>query len=387
MDLMSAQEAALQWGVSLRYVERLLHENRIPGARKYGASWMLPAGAEKPEDPRKAAKKPQENSVRHIMMTAIPLPRTPSLTAEDVQPKDVRELVIADMTYRKGNPAPAMALFQKMDDDDPKKLTAAGIATAAAISAGTFDVYYQVQQYVEKQIARTDDEREKRLLSLPGALAAVSMMAVEMTPQWVKDADFSLFPEDLRPFLLFLHTLHLRNTGDKKAELYTAKASLILCAQTNTFTWIDLYNTLLCAVACYDLGNEEQAEKYLFSAMESGLPYGIIMPFADYLGSFGGLMETCLARKNPQFIAPIQELWERSFKNWMLFHNEFTNENITTILTAQEYQLARLIAHGATYAETARKMQLSVGRVKNVLLSVYSKLYISKKSQLAAFIA
>lgn len=53
MDYISTREAAEKWGVSLRHVQRLLHENRIKGARKYGVSWMIPVSSEKPEDPRK----------------------------------------------------------------------------------------------------------------------------------------------------------------------------------------------------------------------------------------------------------------------------------------------------------------------------------------------
>ena len=85
-------------------------------------------------------------------------------------------------------------------------------------------------------------------------------------------------------------------------------------------------------------------------------------------------------------VAAITALWSRSFINWMTFHNRFTSENITTILTPQEYQLARHIAYGASYAEAARQMHLSVGRVKNILLEVYGKLYIKKRSQLAPFV-
>ena len=48
--------------------------------------------------------------------------------------------------------------------------------------------------------------------------------------------------------------------------------------------------------------------------------------------------------------------------------------------------MARHIAHGATYAEAARQMNLSVGRVKNILLDVYAKLCINKRSQLVPIV-
>ncbi len=48
MEFMSASEAAKRWGISLRQVQRLLSGNRIPGVRRYGRAWLLPADADKP---------------------------------------------------------------------------------------------------------------------------------------------------------------------------------------------------------------------------------------------------------------------------------------------------------------------------------------------------
>lgn len=62
MEYISVTEAAARWNVSVRQVQRLLAENRLPNAKKYGRSWMLPADAEKPGDPRreKKIKMPEE---------------------------------------------------------------------------------------------------------------------------------------------------------------------------------------------------------------------------------------------------------------------------------------------------------------------------------------
>lgn len=51
MDYISTRDAAKQWGVSIRYVQHLLSEGRIPGAKKYGVSWLIPVGSKKPPDP------------------------------------------------------------------------------------------------------------------------------------------------------------------------------------------------------------------------------------------------------------------------------------------------------------------------------------------------
>ena len=70
----------------------------------------------------------------------------------------------------------------------------------------------------------------------------------------------------------------------------------------------------------------------------------------------------------------------------MRFHNAFAKDHVTTVLSAQEYQTARLIARGETYAETARRMNLSVSRVKHILADVYAKLFIQGKQELSPFI-
>lgn len=52
MEYMSASEAAKEWGISERRVQKLCEENRIPGVSKLGYMWMIPKDAEKPADAR-----------------------------------------------------------------------------------------------------------------------------------------------------------------------------------------------------------------------------------------------------------------------------------------------------------------------------------------------
>ena len=78
MEYMSAAEASEKWGVSLRQAQRLLAGGRIPDAKKYGRSWMIPADAPKPPDPRREKKPPQSGPAadlaRLVAATSAPLP-------------------------------------------------------------------------------------------------------------------------------------------------------------------------------------------------------------------------------------------------------------------------------------------------------------------------
>lgn len=57
MDYMTLKEAAEQWGVTPRRVNYYCAAGRILGAEKVGTIWLIPKGAEKPDDGRQKENK------------------------------------------------------------------------------------------------------------------------------------------------------------------------------------------------------------------------------------------------------------------------------------------------------------------------------------------
>lgn len=56
LDYISVQQAAEQWGISKRRIQKLCEENRIRGVVRFGRAWAIPKDAEKPADARKKPK-------------------------------------------------------------------------------------------------------------------------------------------------------------------------------------------------------------------------------------------------------------------------------------------------------------------------------------------
>ena len=57
MDWMTTQEAAEQWGLTMRRVQALCEANKVDGAVLLSRIWVIPKGTPKPIDGRtKAAK-------------------------------------------------------------------------------------------------------------------------------------------------------------------------------------------------------------------------------------------------------------------------------------------------------------------------------------------
>lgn len=60
LNYISVQQAADQWGISERRIQKLCQENRITGALRFGHAWAIPKDAEKPADQRKMRRSSYE---------------------------------------------------------------------------------------------------------------------------------------------------------------------------------------------------------------------------------------------------------------------------------------------------------------------------------------
>ena len=80
MDYITVREAAEKWGVSERRINQYCAEGRIPGAERFGGAWAIPAGAEKPGDPRKQKTQtapPSAKQAPELFPGFMPLMNTP----------------------------------------------------------------------------------------------------------------------------------------------------------------------------------------------------------------------------------------------------------------------------------------------------------------------
>ena len=163
-------------------------------------------------------------------------------------------------------------------------------------------------------------------------------------------------------------------------------AALTFCAPERGITFSEIYLRVTSALACHCPGREDEARRWLLEAMRIALPHGFITPFAELVSDFGGLVEQCLEEAFPECYDVIIGQWERTVKNWITFHNHFTRDNITLILSLREYQLAQLVARRVPYAKIAKQSNISVGRLKNIMLEIYEKLFISSRDELAQYV-
>ena len=391
MDYRSVRETAENWGISVRRVQKLCEQGRVPGAQRFGQYWMIPADAEKPADPRREKNTP-ENTLSAdlsfvIAATTVPMPNhDPDAILDIVEEECLRLQYEAELAYLRGDFERVMHCYERTAGDGAARLRASPVAIAAAISLGNYRAYIEIETYLKACIEANPDSDIAAIAELALATAAVSVYAPNMVPEWLKTGDFSALPVRARPDAHYLRAKYFHCVNRLDAMLATAQTALTLCTAEGGITVPELYLRVTCAVACHALGDEGGARRFLMEAMRLALPHGFITPFAEIITAIGGLMEQCLKREFPGSYDAVIGQWQRTWKNWIAFHNQFTKDNITLMLTLREYHIALLVAHRTPYTKIAKQQNISVGRLKNIMRDVYDKLCISGRSELAKLI-
>lgn len=389
MEYITVKEAAAKWNISLRRVQKLCEQRRIPGTRKLGRAWMIPVGTEKPIDPR-GEKKCIQNILsselaRIIASTTAPMPiHNPYAILDAVKEDWVRLQYEAEFAYFRGDFHRTMHCFHTTEGNDAVKLRASIVAVAAVISLGDYHTYMEIDAYLKDKIIGGGDVAILAELSL--AAASLSCMVPNLAPEWLREGNFDDVPMQFRYYALYLRAKYFQCIGKYEAMLSVAQTALALDEPEGGFTITGIYLRLCCAAACHALEQEEKARKFLLEAMKIALPHGFITPFAENMTALGGMLEQCLLREFPDQHNAVIRQWMRTFQNWIVFHNHFTKDNLTLVLSLREYHIAQMVARRIPYAKIAKQQCISVGRVKNIMLEVYGKLFISGREELAKYV-
>lgn len=391
MSYISVSEASKRWNVSIRQVQRLVSNNRIPGARKFGKAWMIPVDAEKPADPRREGKQPDKSLSDELCYvltsTSMPMPaNNPDVILEVIEDERLRIQYELELSYLRGDFEQALRCFKKTEGDDAVRLRASYMAIVTAVSLGDYHEYAEIAEYLKRYIAANTCGIVSAFSEMSLAAADVSAMAPNMVPSWLKEGDFSALPLQIRPIALYIRAKYLQSTRQFEAMLTVGQTALSLCESQQGITQMDIYYRVVCAIACNCLHQSDDARRWLMEAMNIALPYGFIMPFAESVLALGGLVEKCLNESFPDYYDVIMEKYECTMKNWITFHNLFTKDNITQMLSVREYHIALLVAHRTPYADIAEQYHISVGRLKNIMLEIYEKLFISGRDELAKYV-
>lgn len=396
-EYQTAQETAQAWGASKRWVNMCIASGRVPGAVKAGRQWLVPKGAAKPcgtanPGSLSGSVKPAQNALsldftRVVNAISLTAPRTnPDAVLSTVSEERLRVIHEGALAYARGDFARTIHCYLQNKGDDAAQLYAAPLAIAAAISTGDYTLYTGIENFLNSVVQTNTDAAVVSFAQLALSNGYLGAMAANMVPDWLKSGDFSALPQAAKPMAANMRAKYFQCMGDHSSMLAVAETACGLCHSDDELSFSDTYMTLLRAAACHALGRGEEAKRHLLSAMRMNLPNGFIAPFAELIPLYGGVMESLLKREYPEYHDAVLHLQRRVFNNWLSFHNRFTKDNITTILSLREYEIALMVARRVPRAQIAEQFHVSTGRLNNIMKEIYGKLFVSGREELSKYI-
>ena len=391
MENISVREAAEKWGISVRRVQTLCSNGRINGAVRFGRSWMIPADAQKPDDPRRERDMSREalnvEFSSFIEKIGEPMPRdNPDSILDTVNDERERRQFVAQLAYLRGDFQKVLSCFRKAEGDFIARSCIAPFAIAAAASLGDFDTCTEISKPYKLHDVGSTRDVISYFEELNFATIAMSATAPSMMPDWIKAGDFSNLPGILQIEAFQIRARYLLAIGRTEAALAVAETALAIYSGDRGIRYFTIGLLLACATSCYVLDRTEECRRWLMETLHICLPHGFVTPIAEMLLNFGGIAEKCILQIYPESYDAVIGQCKRTIKNWIFFHNYFTKENITDILTIREYHIAQLVAQRIPYAEIASRQGVSVSSIKKTVQNIYAKLFVSNRTELAKLV-
>jgi len=350
---------------------------------------MIPSDTNKPHDPRSKdimSDGLTSNLISIMSDEVLPLPyEDPDSILDIIRSESVYLLTAGKLAFLRGDLKKAIQYYRQIHDI-PSKLRSYPLLIVFAISSGDHNLFDEIESICKDMLQSNDNEVVRKLIEWVLSTAYIGGFALSFIPEWLKEGDFSYLPLELRPEAICKQLRYLHYIGRYELILSISQTALNLIDTKRGIYYHTIYLQLMCAAACCMLDRTKQAEEYILKAMEVCLPHGFITPFAELLPLYGGLVERILQRDYLEYFEAVTKLSEQIISNWVEFHNRMTKNSITTILTRQEYQVALLAVKKVPYKLIATQQGVSISRIKGIINSIYTKLYINSREELREYI-
>lgn len=387
MSEITCSQAARLWNLTPRRVQIYCAQGRLPGARRAGRMWLLPADAQKPRDPRAPLTPSHPSYWPRLLLLDGDLMRLDheeqmlALAGTDAEKKQLA----AEIAYMRGDYKAASHCLEGVREEDPSYLAAVMISSAARISGGDIRSFQVSWHALSDLCARLADDPGQRIMAelAQGALA-ISAFAPGMSAPWLREGLFPALPAAALPFALYLRGKALLALGRMDELLGMAEGALNLLPRD--FGIQEAYLYIMLAHAYLYRDQLDKARDALMRAIDICLPKGFLSPLAENISSLLGLTERCLQETYPDQLPKVLSLHKTLSGSWLEVHNFLTREQIATILTRREYQVALSVAGGLTNRESARRLGLSPSTLKGYLQSIYQKLNITNRKALKEYV-
>lgn len=414
MTYLTAAQTAEKWNISLRRVQDLCRMDRIPGARRMGRDWMIPADAKRPPDGRCKAAQASEPPEGHapllrrspiLLMTDLyhaPGAADACIVAVDAYPES-QALMKAELAYIRGQIDEVYRHAREiLDSRSGFYAVLAGGMLLAMVAMWKGDIKLWNEAHGHFFDAPCENDTDRDIVALAVASTDIDIRDTNKFPDWFARGCFDKLPRDSHPaarvyymkhLLIFAQECAMGNLkpkdmgrmGPMKMLPYIMEP-MISQMMADKIVLAEIYLRLLIAVAYHQSGDDTRGGEHLDKAIRLCLADGLYGTLVEHRRQLGLFLDDHLARIDPQALKKVKTMHKQLQSGWTKLHNAVLDREVQESLTVREREVARLAAYGLTNQEIAGQLSVSTHTVRSLLDSARDKIGSDRRMDLALYI-
>lgn len=415
MKMITAAEMAARWGLSLRTVQNWCRQGKLPGARRFGSIWMIPARLERPMDGRSKITRATAGELfpPHALLRKTPFIFMTDLYTEPgsadqrvamlADSPEEQALFAAEIAHSRGQIGEVYSRARVFLDSHSGfyAILAGGMLLAqVAVWEGDIHLWNEAHRHILEAPCRSDTDRDIVGLSLAATDGIIR--DTDKFPEWFTRGIFTNLPRDAQPAAWVYYAKHLLLSGQNlamgkiklegvsgvgllKIMPYVVEPMIAAVASEKILV-AEIYLRLLVAIAYRQYGDDERAAAHLDRAIELCLPDRLYGPLVEYQRQLGPFLDNRLAMIDPEALRQVKLLYKKFHAGWTKLHNAVLDRHVQVAMTNREREVARLAAYGLTDGQIAQRLYISESSVKAAIRMAKNKTGVNSRKELAEFI-
>lgn len=410
---LTAQETAQRWGMSLRSVQTLCKNGRIPGAEHKGRLWLIPADAERPLDGRSREGKAAKAAAHQPLLRKSPFldmtdlynaPGEADRCAEALLDyPEAQALFAAEIAYSRGDIDKVYeqaSFFLENHSGFYAVLSGGLLLSLCAMWKGDVQMWYKARKHMLE--APWKDEVDRDIVALTLASADSAIRNTNDFPDWFTHGCFDNLPKDAHPAARVYYIKHLLISAQELAlgnveldgvsgfglmkTLPYILEPMISQMVVDKVVMAEIYLRLLVSIAYHQYGDDIRGGIHLDKAIRLCLADGLYGPLVEHRRQLGLFLDDHLARIDPEALKKVKTLHKQLHSGWTKIHNAVLDRTVQESLTIREREVARLAAFGLSNQQIARQLSLSAHTVHSLINSARNKIGTDSRADLGLYI-
>lgn len=391
MEYLTVREISEKWEMSIRMVNYYLNTGRVEGAVRKTSEWLIPRTAKKPVDRRKKSdsvkvtKKKRNTDKCYMPLISSPCPGSFHEFEYSLADEEERRVARALWHYFRNEEEKCRIVSEKCFQSNSVqiRLSARLVHAMATVQTGDAAMVQADLAAITAENKKTSDLSSKLYTLVTEGLVSIFFHSEKSDLSALRDK-VSLFPAGMQYYTIYAAAHELYIKREYQRAMGMAEGALMMAG--DRFPIASIYLNLVLCMICLNLKEDEQAEAAFMRAWNIALPERYLHPFIEHHGMLQGQIERSLRRQYPEEYEEIIASVYSFSRGWMKIHNPVSTLQVTDALTPYEFSIAMLAAKGRSNKEIAKLLGISVNTVKSYMELIFSKLHISSRTEIDAFV-